>query len=279
MSKFSAEPFQITRVKELYKQETPDILAVEEPLEIRLGFGLEDSREQRNLAITMRTPGNDIELVIGFLFTEGIIESMIDLLRVERCTDSEGKLSDNVVRAELSPNVKMDWGKFQRHFYTNSSCGICGKASIDSLHELCESPLHDSFAVPTDIIHLLNQSMRDTQLVFEHTGGLHASALFNSSGELIYLREDIGRHNALDKVIGTALHEGLIPVKDSILMLSGRCCFELVQKAVRVACPILVAVGAPSNLAVKTAEEFGITLIGFARNNGFNIYSKPERIK
>ncbi|MDC1221147.1 formate dehydrogenase accessory sulfurtransferase FdhD [Salibacteraceae bacterium] len=279
MQNAAAKPVIIEKVIDHQRDQKLDLLATEEPLEIKLGFGPKAAREQRNLAITMRTPGNDTELVLGFLFTEGIINSMSDVLKVEHCTDAKGDASNNVIRAELSPNLKLDWSKFQRHFYTNSSCGVCGKASIESLYDICETPIKSTNFFTIDQVHSLNNKMRETQNVFEHTGGLHASALFNSAGDLVYLREDIGRHNALDKIIGIALHEGLLPLSDSLIMLSGRCCFELVQKTLRAGCPILCAVGAPSSLAVETADEFRITLIGFARNQVFNLYSNPQRIQ
>ena len=275
----SVSPRPITKVKGNSHEAKQDLLAVEEPLEIRLGYGPKENREQRSLAITMRTPGHDFELAAGFLFTEGIIQSAEDFFHINHCTDSKGRLSENIVRIELQPYIELDWNKFSRHFYTNSSCGICGKASIESLEGMCTQKLHSNFRMRAKVLHGFNDVMRQTQSVFEHTGALHAAALFDETGKLVRLREDIGRHNALDKVIGGALINGEIPLNRHAIMLSGRSCFELIQKALMAHIPIVLAVGAPSSLAAETAEKFGITLIGFAKNNTFNIYSAPEKIK
>lgn len=255
------------------------MLAVEEPLEIKLAYGPKDQREQRSLAITMRTPGNDLELALGFLFTEGIIQSIDDVSHLDHCTDSTGERTENAVRVEISPTVKLDWENFQRHFYTNSSCGICGRASIESLESICPNKITSDLQITSETIHSLGDKMREAQNVFEHTGGLHASALFDRDGTLLYMREDIGRHNALDKLIGTALFKGLLPLDQHLVMLSGRSCFELIQKSLMAGIPVAVAVGAPSSLAVQTAEEFGMTLMGFTRDNSFNIYSHAERVQ
>lgn len=278
MTKASAHPVHIHKVEKNTRVEKPDLLAVEEPLEIRLGYGPENEREQKSLAVTMRTPGHDLELALGFLFTEGIVRSMQDVTYIRHCTDHRGEQSDNVVRIELHPDKKLDWNDFQRHFYTHSSCGICGKASIESLEKNCPVRVSSSLRVPAEIINGLSSKMREAQNVFEHTGGLHASALFDNTGNLLLMREDIGRHNALDKVIGAALFKGWVPLASHMVMLSGRSCFELVQKALAAGIPVLAAVGAPSSLAVQCAEEYGLTLLGFVRNDSFNIYSVPERI-
>lgn len=274
----SAHPVRIHKYHGPSSDEKIDLLAVEEPLEIKLGYGPEDQREQRSLAITMRTPGNDLELALGFLYTEGIIDGMSDVRHLDHCTDSKGQRTENAVRVELSPDRKLDWEAFQRHFYTNSSCGICGKASIESLEAICPAKITSALHVSPDIIHGLGDKMREAQNVFEHTGGLHASALFDAFGNLIYMREDIGRHNALDKLIGTALFKNLLPLRAHIVMLSGRSCFELIQKSLMAGIPMVVAVGAPSSLAVQTAEEFGLSLLGFTRNASFNIYTHPQRV-
>lgn len=274
----SVAPRSVTKIKGTTSETKQDLLAVEEPLEIRLGFGPKDKRAQRSLAITMRTPGHDFELAAGFLYTEGIIHSADDFFHINHCTDSEGKLSQNIIRVELQPHIELDWNKFSRHFYTNSSCGICGKASIESLEGMCPHKLHSDFKMKASVLHGFNDAMRQTQSVFEHTGALHAAALFDKNGKLVRLREDIGRHNALDKVIGAALIKDEIPLAQHAIMLSGRSCFELIQKALMAHIPIVLAVGAPSSLAVETAENFGITLIGFAKNNAFNIYSSQEKI-
>ncbi len=279
MSTPAVKQLNIIKVKGGEQQEVKDLLAVEEPLEIRLGFGPEHNRDQRSLAITMRTPGHDFELVVGFLFTEGIITSADDFFRIAYCKDENGEHSPNIVRIELRPTLDMDWDRFARHFYTNSSCGICGKASIESLEGMCKAPIQSDFRIDAKVLHSFNQKMRSAQGIFDHTGALHATALFDQQGHLLHIREDIGRHNALDKIIGAALMEGSLPLKQHVIMLSGRSCFELIQKALMARIPIVAAVGAPSSLAVETAQNFNITLLGFAKNSGFNIYSSPEKIQ
>ncbi|MEX0967828.1 MAG: formate dehydrogenase accessory sulfurtransferase FdhD [Bacteroidia bacterium] len=271
-------PIQIRKYKNNLHEEKQDLVAVEEPLEIRLGFGPEEERQQKSLAITMRTPGHDLELVIGFLSTEGIIQRQDEITYINHCKDHRGEESENVVRVELKPEKSLNWQDLQRHFYTNSSCGICGKASIETLEKLCPVPVSATVTVFADVLHNLPDKMRQAQNVFEYTGGLHAAALFTATGELLLMREDIGRHNALDKIIGAALSSNLVPLHSHIVVLSGRSCFELVQKAVMAGVPVVSAVGAPSSLAVKTAEKLGVTLLGFSRNNGFNVYSNAYRI-
>ncbi|HMP99542.1 MAG TPA: formate dehydrogenase accessory sulfurtransferase FdhD, partial [Cyclobacteriaceae bacterium] len=208
-----------------------DLLAVEEPLEIRLGYGPANLREQKSLSVTMRTPGHDYELASGFLFTEGIVSNFNEIESIKYCEDTgKQEEKENVLRVELRPEVKIDFEKLQRHFYTSSSCGVCGKSSIDSVKQQCAS-IQSDLKVKRDVIYALPDKLREKQLVFEHTGGLHASALFNAEGEMILLREDVGRHNALDKVIGAMLFKNEIPLSDYILLVSGRVSFELVQKA------------------------------------------------
>lgn len=234
-----------------------DLLAVEEPLQIRVNG--------RDLSITMRTPGHDGELAAGFLFTEGILKTRADVLAIE--------CNENGVALTLADGA--DAG-VPRNFYTTSSCGVCGKASIDSLHAAgCAMLPH--VRIGREAIHGLPESLRATQSVFEHTGGLHGAALFDTSGNLQMVREDVGRHNAVDKLIGAAFLEDRLPLHNHILMLSGRASFELVQKAVMAGIPIVAAVGAPSSLAVQTAQRFGMTLLGFVRDGRFNIYSGLSR--
>ena len=209
----------------------------------------------------MRTPGHDGELAAGFLFTEGILKTRADVLAVD--------CRENSVTLTLAEGV--DTG-VSRNFYTTSSCGVCGKASIESLHAAgCSMLPHTS--ITREVIHALPKKLRAAQSAFEHTGGLHGAALFNASGNLEIVREDVGRHNAVDKLIGAALLDNRIPLHDRILMLSGRASFELVQKAVMAGIPVVAAVGAPSSLAVQTAQRFGMTLLGFVRDGRFNIYS------
>lgn len=257
--------------------EKTDLVAVEEPLEIRLGFGPTDQREQRSLAVTMRTPGHDFELAAGFLFTEGIVQSFSQIENIRYCENLGKQEENNVVRVELSSSLTPDFQKLQRNFYTTSSCGVCGKSSIEAITVQC-APITTNWSVSDRLIQSLPDKLREAQHVFEHTGGLHASGLFDQQGALMLLREDVGRHNALDKVIGAMLFKESIPLSDFILVVSGRASFELVQKAAVAGIPVLVAVGAPSSLAVNLAQTSGITLIGFAREERFNIYTNPHRI-
>ena len=275
--KSSIQTIQLTKVTSKGALEQADLLAVEEPLEIRLGFGLLNEREQRSLSVTMRTPGHDFELTLGFLFSEGIITSMAQVERIKYCSTVKQEEFENVVRVELKPEVQLDFKKFQRHFYTSSSCGVCGKSSIDAVKVNCH-PIRSQLRVTTDFIHGLPHKLREAQHVFEHTGGLHASALFNEHGELILVREDVGRHNALDKVIGAMLVKNEVPLSNYILMVSGRASFELVQKAALAGIPLLAAVGAPSSLSVELARETGMTLLGFVRDGGFNVYVGEQRV-
>jgi FdhD protein len=268
----------VTKVTTSGIEQKPDLLAIEEPLEIRIGFGSLGDRHQQSLSVTMRTPGHDFELAIGFLFTEGIIQHVDQVESVKYC-EEVGKQEEkgNVVRVELNPEVPIDFGKLQRHFYTSSSCGVCGKSSIESVKVACQQ-LADGFSIPASLIHQLPDKLRKAQTVFEYTGGLHAVGLFNKAGELILLREDVGRHNALDKAIGAMVLKKQVPLSDYALLVSGRASFELVQKAAVAGIPVLVAVGAPSSLAVALAKESGMTLLGFVRNERFNIYCGDQRI-
>ena len=248
-----------------------DLLAREEPLEIRIMYGPETARIQKNLSITMRTPGNDPELATGFLFTEGIINSFHDIKSVLS--------NDNIITIIISPKVELQLNKLERHFYTTSSCGVCGKSSIDAVRTICRFPsTDDSLTYPAELIYKLPDMLRKQQDVFESTGGLHASALFDTGGDLLLLREDVGRHNALDKLIGVALEKGMLPLDKYLLLLSGRASFELIQKAMMAGIKMVAAVGAPSSLAVEMAKESGMTLIGFLRDQRFNIYTGEQRV-
>jgi len=252
-----------------------DLLATEEPLEIRLEYTDAGKRVQKNLSVTMRTPGNDFELAAGFLYTEGIVNTSADVASVKYCKAD----NENIVCVSLSDSVMPAIGNLERNFYTTSSCGVCGKASIEAVKTVCSIPdTIDSIMVPSATICLLPGKLRERQDVFENTGGLHACALFDTSGNLLLSREDVGRHNALDKLIGAALNANILPLDMHILMLSGRASFELVQKAVMAGIKMVAAVGAPSSLAAEMAEERGMTLIGFLRGERFNIYSGAERI-
>ena len=252
-----------------------DFLAIEEPLEIRLEFSSDSQRITQSISITMRTPGNDFDLALGFLFTEGIINNSSHVESLKHC-DAQS----NVVKISLQTGLAIDIARLQRNFYTSSSCGVCGKTSIEALHmNACPTLLKTSDLVKAKTIHLLPEKLREEQSVFDSTGGLHAAGLFDTSGNLIALREDVGRHNAVDKVIGVQFQNQNLPLPDKILLVSGRASFELVQKALMAGIPILAAVGAPSSLAVELAKNFGMTLIGFVRDQRFNIYSHAERIE
>ena len=251
-----------------------DLLAVEEPLEIRLSYQYENEFIQKSISITMRTPGNDFDLAAGFLFTEGIIQQSEQIAGLQHCGTQ-----NNVVKITLAKNVSIDFDRLQRHFYTSSSCGVCGKTSIEALHATaCPVLPKNNFGFHTAIIHGLPAKLRAAQSVFDSTGGLHAAALFDADGNLQILREDVGRHNAVDKLIGAQLQSGKIPLHKNLLLVSGRVSFELVQKALMGGIPILAAVGAPSSLAVELANNFGMTLLGFVRDDRFNIYCGAERI-
>ena len=253
-----------------------DLLAVEEPLEIQLGYERKGWRVHKSISITMRTPGADRELAAGFLFTEGILTSAAQIEEIHVSEEDE-----NVIRVELRSEVEVDLRRLERHFYTASSCGVCGKASIAALNlngrqpRPLAGPIFDAA-----VIHRVPDTLRATQAVFEQTGGLHAAALFNTEGDLDGLREDVGRHNAVDKLIGGQLLAGKsLPLSERGLFVSGRASFELVQKALAAGLPLLAAVGAPSSLAVELAQTHGMTLLGFVRNGRFNIYAGEKRIR
>ena len=274
-------PVSIHKVSTVQEtRQTVDLLAVEEPLEIRLGYGETNDRQQRSISVTMRTPGNDFELALGFLFTENVIQNLTQVHTIRYCTDlGRQEATENIIRVELNPGVAVDLSTTERNFYTTSSCGVCGKASIDAIRTTACPVLSPARPlIDADLIHTLPGKLREAQAVFEHTGGLHAAALFDSSGRLLLLREDVGRHNALDKMIGAGLQAGLLPLSDSLVFLSGRISFELVQKALVAGVPLVAAVGAPSSLAVQMADEFGMTLLGFVRNNSFNVYTAANRV-
>jgi FdhD protein len=254
-----------------------DTLAVEEPLEIRVG--------QKTVSITMRTPGHDLELATGFLFTEGLIQSADQILEMKNCGPAKSEAqSQNVVRVELRPEVKIDLKRLERHFYTSSSCGVCGKTSIEALrvknnYSIEAGANNKGPFASSKLIHDLPHKLRESQTVFDRTGGLHASALFSLDGRELCVREDVGRHNALDKLIGWACSENLLPLDQAVLFVSGRASFELIQKAVTAGVRIFAAVGAPSSLAVELARESNLTLLGFVRDERFNIYHGGWRIR
>jgi FdhD protein len=256
-----------------------DILSVEEPLEIRIGYGPSDKRMQKSIAVTMRTPGNDLELAIGFLFTEGIISSYKQVEKTYHVNTDCSSGKNNIVQVELANDFTPGLMQTDRNFYTNSSCGVCGKASIESIRTV--SPFLYSarpiLHLSTGVLYQLPEKLRSNQSCFSATGGIHAAGIFSNDGQLVLLREDVGRHNALDKLIGAALGDFALPLNQHILLLSGRASFELIQKAAMAGIVVVAAIGAPSTLAVELAAEFNITLLGFLKENRFNIYNCCER--
>jgi len=269
----------IIKVSATGSVEALDKLAVEEPLEIRLEYGSEQARQTRNVSVTMRTPGNDAELALGFLFTEGIVQSGNDVETIEHCFIACDENRQNVIQVSLKPGVHPKLQNTERNFYTTSSCGVCGKSSINAIRTVSAFGLGlpDNNSTTTAILNSLPGKLSQHQDIFDDTGGLHASALFTNKGELL-VREDVGRHNALDKLIGAAVKDDQLPLTNNILLLSGRASFELVQKAAMAGITIIAAIGAPSTLAVQLADEFNITLIGFLRDKRFNIYTSAHRI-
>ena len=271
----------VTRISGSSQSFSPDAIAIEEPLEIRLAYGPAGSRKIQNLAVTMRTPGNDAELASGFIFTEGIISGTSDIQSIEYVFAACSEDKQNSILVSLHESAVPNLLQADRNFYTTSSCGVCGKASINAIrtNSSFKKEPWDGETFGSELIFGLPDILSKHQEVFADTGGLHAAALFNKNGELMFVREDVGRHNALDKLIGVSLKNKSLPLKQFLLLLSGRASFELVQKAAMAGIQVIAAVGAPSSLAVSLAEEFGITLAGFLRNHRFNIYSFPERHK
>ena len=266
-------------VEEGITQTYVDTVAVEEPLEITLALGPVDNRSYHNLAVTMRTPGNDKALALGFLFSEGIIAKPEDVSAISRLPQKKDHTAENTILVELHPELKIDLDRLNRHFYTSSSCGVCGKTSIEMVQSTVYHFPRPGFPkVDTAILYDLPKRLRKAQSVFNATGSLHAAGLFDKNGELLIIQEDVGRHNALDKVLGTAFQQNTIPLKQHLLLLSGRISFELVQKALMAGIPFIAAVGAPSSLAIAMADTYNATLVGFLRNNKFNVYCGKERI-
>lgn len=249
-------------------------------MEIRLVFGPQDKRVLRSVSVTMRTPGNDEELAAGFLFSEGILSSPSEIDTIEvRGVDQDGNLTGNIIRVVLQPGVEVDFQRLQRNFLSNSSCGVCGKASLESLEVQGVQPIRgSSWSVQAPAIYRLSTALRSLQPTFDLTGGIHAAAFADTSCEIIEAREDVGRHNAVDKLIGTSFLRGELPAQDRIMVVSGRASFEIVQKAIVAGVPMMVAVGAPSSLAVEMAQKYQMTLVGFASERRFNVYSCNKRI-
>ncbi|MDQ8705646.1 formate dehydrogenase accessory sulfurtransferase FdhD [Streptomyces sp. LHD-70] len=275
----------VLRIRDGQCTTRPDTLTVEEPMELRVGG--------RPLTVTMRTPGHDFDLAAGFLVGEGVVRRAEEIAGIRYCAGATGGGTSrssgaesggggntyNIVDVVLAPGVAAPDASLERNFYTTSSCGLCGKASLDAVRTQTTWPVADDpLRIGPDTLATLPEQLRAAQRVFDRTGGLHAAALFTSGGELICLREDVGRHNAVDKAIGHALRGGLLPLRDTVLMVSGRASFELVQKAVMAGIPMLAAVSAPSSLAVDLADDAGLTLVGFLRGTSMNVYTHPERL-
>ena len=279
---FSTRPLEVRRFRggALGTVDDPDLVATEEPFEIRLGYSRRDgSRAEEPVSVTMRTPGHDEDLAVGFLFTEGIIRSRSDVQGVVARGQRAADGLINVVRVELNPGVPVDFKRLERNFYMTSSCGVCGKASIDAVAVQGQYDIGAAdFKMAGAALGGLPAALKTQQAVFEQTGGLHASGLFDANGTIIALREDVGRHNALDKLVGDALMRGELPLSKRGVIVSGRASFELMQKSKMAGVPLVAAVGAPSSLAVELAREFGITLVGFLKSDRFNVYSRPDRI-
>ena len=285
-------PFTAHRATRSEMQMCIETLVVEEPLEIQLRHGSGDHRATKSISVTMRTPGNDLELAAGFLMTEGVVRDSNDIDNIVCATSTlhdptsssilgrtlAGRTQGNTVRVDLRPHVVINFETLERNFYTTSSCGICGKTSLLALRSVCPPRRRNTFSISADVLYTLPAGLREAQSLFTHTGGLHGAALFDHHGKLTALHEDVGRHNAVDKLLGAEFLADRIPLQDSLLLLSGRASFELLQKAVMGGISMVVSIGAPSSLAVQVAQEFDVTLIGFLRDNHFNIYHGAQRI-
>ncbi|HEV8594092.1 MAG TPA: formate dehydrogenase accessory sulfurtransferase FdhD [Thermoplasmata archaeon] len=279
MSRTATARAQIQRRRGSEATEVDDVLAVEEPLEIRVVHGTSGEEREDPVVVTMRTPGHDPELAAGFLFSEGILRVRSDLNRIEAAPPRASEENGNVLRVVLADGVPFDTSRTVRSFYTTSSCGVCGKTSLDALWARTPPPVSTATPkVKAPILAAMPEALRRAQDVFERTGGLHGAALFTDRAEVVTLREDVGRHNAVDKIVGERFLAGALPLPDSILLVSGRASFEILQKAILAGIPFVAAVGAPSSMAVDVAKEFGMTLVGFLRGASFNIYAGAQRI-
>lgn len=252
--------------------EKTDEIAVEEPLAVQIAFGPVKARRRVTLSVTMRTPGHDADLAAGLLVSEGVVKDRGDVLGIEAGT------IQNTVRVELHPDVPVHLARLERHGFTSSACGVCGKTSLDAVEAACDGPAPGGRAISAAVVHALPERLRAAQPGFAQTGGIHAAALFDMDGTLLAVREDVGRHNAVDKLIGAEFLAGRVPLSDRVLFVSGRAGFELVQKAAVAGVPAFAAVGAPTSLAVDLAEQVGVTLLGFVRDGRFNVYCGRERV-
>ncbi|WP_158943716.1 formate dehydrogenase accessory sulfurtransferase FdhD [Granulicella sp. S190] len=283
----------IEKITGLNSRFAHDTVAVEEPLEIQLAHGPSHARSLKSISVTMRTPGHDFDLAAGFLMTEGVVSDPNDIDRIAYAAGSIGEIprdsalsqsalpyqpGKNIVRVDLAPHVVVSLANLERNFYTTSSCGICGKASLLALQTVCPPRRKNTFRIDSTILYQLPHRLREAQHLFSLTGGIHGAALFHATGNLLAVREDVGRHNAVDKLLGAQFLADLTPLRDTLLLLSGRASFELLQKALMGGVSLVASVGAPSSLAVQVAKDFDITLIGFLRDNHFNIYHGAEHI-
>ena len=272
--------YNITKIKNSKKDNTKDFVSVEEPLEMRLKFQKNGKIENQNISITMRTPGDDENLIRGFLFNEGIIENINEIDKVEHIGEPVGDYNlQNIIEATINKTENIDIGKLRKNFVTNSSCGVCGKTSLDSIEILKKNKLDKNFPkIKHDIITKSPELLMDNQSEFSRTGGIHASALIDQSGDVIAIKEDVGRHNALDKLIGYSLKENLLNSEKQFIACSGRLNFELIQKGLMAEIAFMVGVGAPTSLAVDLAKRFDITLLGFVKEDSYNVYNNIDRV-
>ena len=270
----STTPYEVLIVQDETSQAVPDELATEEPLEIRLAT----DAGVRPIAVTMRTPGRDEELALGFLYGEGILSGRDDVIEIDRPVDRAGRAEPNILIVRLREGMDPDLKSLDRHFFTSSACGVCGKAGIEALLLQKTPAPSNGFSLAPDILYSLPEKLHSRQSVFKATGGLHAAGLYDTAGEQIAVREDVGRHNAVDKLIGWALDEGRLPLSDSIVMVSGRTSYEILQKCLMADVAVVCAVSAPSSLAVSLARQFDITLVGFLRERRMNVYAGHSRI-
>lgn len=272
------ERIRLTEVRADRSTEREDEAAAEEPLEIRVVPGSGTDQAPYRIAVTLRTPGSDFELAAGFLVSEGLLHSPDEVTRISYCTDPGELQQHNIVQVGLAAGVPFDRERFRRNFYTTSSCGVCGKAALDQVRASIPRPPVGQFRLASSVLGSLPGRIASAQRIFDRTGGLHAAALFRPDGQLVLLREDVGRHNAVDKLVGSRFLARALPESHSVLLVSGRAGFELVQKAAVAGIPFLAAIGAPSTLAISLAREQGMTLVGFLREGRFNIYCGRERV-
>ncbi len=282
-------PASVTRILGQTVSVQEDTLAVEEPLELQLAYGPAKDRAVQSLSVTMRTPGNDMEWAAGFLMTEGVVRDAADIEDIrfvegrpqhaEEGVVLSARPGRNVIRVSLAPDVTVSLANLQRNFYTTSSCGICGKASLLALRTVCPPRAANRFTIALEVLYTLPDRLRAAQSVFDRTGGLHAAGLFDASGTLLSIREDVGRHNAVDKLLGAEFLADRAPLRNRLLLLSGRASFELLQKGLMAGLPMIASVGAPSSLAVQVAKDFDITLVGFLRGDHGNVYHGAQRVR